>query len=179
MRTTLYCALPSECRNAAASCDGIITRRRANWVLLQCGWPRLPNLALCLRQAGASARSRTWESVAGDSTRPARTERRKDETDFEDLHCLGSEPVRIRVFRDGGSRRSRRRILHYEWRSSSSWLRLSEHGAMQGRVLRHRRRMFARSQRPVAGECPSPSTRAGAPAKRAPFHYDPQSSPGQ
>ena len=92
----------------------------------------------------AAARSRTWESVAGDCTRPARTERRKDETDFEDLHGLGSEPVRIRVFRDGGSCRSRRRILHYEWRSNGSWLRLSEHGGVPGRIRRYRRHVHAR-----------------------------------
>jgi hypothetical protein len=127
--------------------------------------------------ARTSTRSRTWESVAGDPRRPLGTERRKYATDFEDLRCLSSEPVRIRVFRDGGSCCSRRRVLHCEWRSSSSWLRLSEHGAMQGGVLRHRRRMFARAQRPVTRECPSPSTQAGTPTKRAPFQYYPQKHP--
>src|SRR5713226_7425326 len=56
-------------------------------------------------------------------------------------------PLERRVHRmgptDHSAYRSGRRLLHYGWRSSSSWLRLSDHGGMQGRILRHRRHVLA------------------------------------
>src|ERR1700737_1620624 len=72
---------------------------------------------------------------------------RKSETAFENGRSVSCGPVRIRGFHDDSAYRSRRRLLHYEWRSSSSWLRLSEYGGMPGGILRHRRFMFVQCPR--------------------------------
>jgi len=134
--------------------------------LLQCEWRRLPNVAQCLRRLlSTSVRSRTWESFAVDSSLPARTERRKDETDFEDVHRLGCQSVHIRVFRDHSACRSRRRLLHHQRRSSSAWLRLSEHGSMPGCIRRDRRHL--RGRRQPSGQCPCVSTEAATRSTRA------------
>lgn len=77
MRTNLHCASPFEHRNVVPSRDRI-TARLSNYVLLQCGQRRLPNPARRLPAALlTSARSRACEGIAGDSSRPARRERRK------------------------------------------------------------------------------------------------------
>jgi hypothetical protein len=55
----------------------------------------------------------------------------------------GCDTIHVCVVRDGSALRSRRRLLYYERRSSSSWLRLSEHGDVPGGLQRHRWHMCA------------------------------------
>ena len=74
---------------------------------------------------------------------PEKQEREQDETDFEKIHRLRCDAVHICVFRDDSARRSGRGLLHYQWRSGGSRLRLSVHGNMPGRILGYRRHVLA------------------------------------
>ncbi len=65
----------------------------------------------------------------------------QDEIYFEEVQRCGCDTIHICVVRDSSAHRSRRRLLYYERRSSSSWLRLSEHGGVPGGIQRHRRDM--------------------------------------
>jgi len=125
-----------------------------------------PSSALTCGVVSLSA-IRRLGSVCGRFLRPARIERRKDETNFEDVHRLSCDTVHICVFRDDRADRSRRRILHYGGCSSSSWLRLSKHGDMQGRIRRHRRHVCGRLLVQESQRCPWLSTKANTLAKRA------------
>ena len=136
--------------------------------MLQCEWQRLRNPGHRLRASlSTSTRSRAWDAFAVDSSLPARTERRKDETDFEDVHRLSCHPVHIRVFGDDSACRSRGRLLHHERRSSSTWLRLSKHGCVPGRIRRHRRHLWGQPLVQESGRRPWFSTKATARATRA------------
>jgi hypothetical protein len=98
-----------------------------------------------------------------------RQKEERDETDFEKIQPLGRGRVHIRVSRDDGARRSGRRLLYYEWRPSSSWLRLSEHGNLPGRILGHRRYLLAQFLVQESQRCPGLSTKAATFTKRASF----------
>ena len=76
---------------------------------------------------------------------PEKQEREQDETDFEKAYRFRCDAVHICVFRGDSARRSGRRLLHYQWRSGGSWLRLSDHGDMPGRIFGDRRHLLAQS----------------------------------
>jgi hypothetical protein len=76
--------------------------------------------------------------------RDMKTGKRQDDTDLEKARSLRCDAVHVCVFRYDSVHRSGRRLLHYGWRSSSSWLRLSDHGGMPGRIRRYRRHVLAR-----------------------------------
>jgi hypothetical protein len=67
----------------------------------------------------------------------------QNDSDLENVRSLRCDAVHVCVFRYDSVRRSGRRLLHYGWRSSSSWLRLSDHGDMPGRIRRYRRHVLA------------------------------------
>src|ERR1700674_5401087 len=70
--------------------------------------------------------------------------KRQNDSDLEKIRSLRCDAVHVCVFRYDSVHRSGRRLLHYEWRSNSSWLRLSDHGGMPGRIRRDRRHVLAR-----------------------------------
>jgi hypothetical protein len=72
-----------------------------------------------------------------------KTGKRRDDTGLEKVRSLRCDAVHVCVFRYDSVHRSGRRLLHYERRSSSSWLRLSDHGGMPGRIRRYRRHVLA------------------------------------
>ena len=90
------------------SCDRIITRL-ANWVIaaMRIAAIAQPSAMPRCGVVSLSAIPR-WGIFCEQFSRPVATERKKDETDFEDGHRLGCDPVHICVYGDDGTYRSRR-----------------------------------------------------------------------
>jgi hypothetical protein len=99
-----------------------------------------------------------WDSKSG---------KRQDDTDLENFRSLRCDAVHVYVFRDDSVHRSGRRLLHYGWRSSSSWLRLSDHGGMPGRIRRYRRLVLTRFLVQNSQRIPGLSSKAITQANRA------------
>ena len=95
--------------------------------------------------------------------------KRQDEADFEKIYRLRRDAVHVCVLRDDSAHRSGRRLLHYEWRAISSWLRLSDHGDMPGRIRRYRRIVLAQLLVQEFQRCLGLSTKATTFTKRASF----------
>jgi hypothetical protein len=119
-----------------------------------------PTCAIVELSAGRALRTLLWDD-------PEKQEREHDKTDFEKLYHLRCNAVHICVFRDVSARCAGRRLLHYEWRSGGAWLRLSEHGDMPGRILRHRRHVLAQCLVQEFQRCHGLSTKAATATKRA------------